>query len=163
VVIGGGELIDAIRRLDQVRPGDPVDTHWLCIELMEITRRVFANWFDWRPLTSHEELREQMQVGFCSERPTVVAVTSFYDRDTDIRVPWDWRTTSDTIAAILAVTVNADELVLLKSCEVDSRLDIVALSQAGIVDAALSSLADRIPSVRVEQLVSRTEFCKHPI
>ena len=152
VLVGGGDLVDAVRRLDRIRPGDPVDTHWLCIELMETTRRIFANWFDWKSLTSPEGLLQQVRSGFPSEHPTVVSVQAFYDRDTDIQVPLDWRTTSDTIAAILAITVNADELVLLKSCEIDRGHDLPALSDAGIIDDAMSMLADKIPSIRVEQL-----------
>jgi aspartokinase-like uncharacterized kinase len=153
VLVGGGELVDAIRKLDRIRPGDPVDTHWLCVELMETTRRLFADWFNWRSLTSREELLKQMKAGFPSDHPTIVAVRAFYDRDTEIQVPLNWQTTSDTIAAMLAVTVNAEELVLLKSCEIDRSRDLSALCEAGIIDSGMSTLADKIPSIRVEQLV----------
>ena len=37
LVIGGGELIDAIRRLDRIRPADSSDVHWQCIDLLDVT------------------------------------------------------------------------------------------------------------------------------
>lgn len=152
VVVGGGELVDAIRKLDQIRPSDPVKTHWRCIELMEMTRSIFADWFDWDSIITSRQLETVMANEFSSERPTVVAVKAFYDAATKSTVPMDWCTTSDTIAAILALTVEADELVLLKRCELDPRQSIAGLAASGIVDQAIQHLADQVPSIRVEQL-----------
>jgi aspartokinase-like uncharacterized kinase len=152
VIVGGGELVDAIRRLDQVRPGDPVVTHWRCVELMETSRMIFASWFDWESLSTREELCRRLKTGFSSDQPTLVAVRSFYDRNTECDAPLDWRTTSDTIAAILAVTVGAQELVLLKSCVIDPQQNIEALAANDVVDGTISRFANRIPLIRVEQL-----------
>ncbi len=71
VVVGGGELVDAIRKLDQIRPSDPVKTHWRCIELMEMTRSIFADWFDWDSIITSRQLETVMANEFSSERPTV--------------------------------------------------------------------------------------------
>lgn len=127
VIVGGGELVESIRRLDQLRPSEPVDTHWLCVDLLESTRKIFANWFEWESLTSGRDLRERIRTGFSVDQPTLVAVPSFYHGSTDFDAPLDWRTTSDTIAALLALTAAADELVLLKNCDVDPNSSIAEL------------------------------------
>lgn len=152
VVVGGGELIDAIRKLDQLRPGDPTETHWRCVELMETTRQIVSIWFDWDSVLTSEEMNDRLTTRFSLDRPTLVAVKSFYDRNAHCDAPTDWRTTSDTIAAILATKVKAEELVLLKSCTVDQNASIVLLTELGIIDAAMPAFAAKLNSVRVEQL-----------
>ncbi len=152
VIVGGGELVESVRRNDQLRPGNQIDIHWKCVELLEQTRVQLASLLDWDVVLSSEELNRRVSIGFAIDRPTLVAVRSFYDRQTDIDVPLDWRTTSDTIAAILAVRVAADELVLLKSCKVDPLAAIEQLAACGIVDEAAPRIAQEIESIRVEQL-----------
>ncbi len=121
VIVGGGELVDAIRTLDQIRPGDSLETHWRCVDLLDVTYQVVSSWFAWQLVSTSSQLEERLNHGFAVDRANLVAVRSFYDRDSTIDVPLDWQTTSDTIAAILANKVGADELVLLKSCYVDPR------------------------------------------
>ena len=53
-----------------------------------------------------------------------------------------WSVTSDSIAAWLARHLNAERLILVKSCRLPGRgLDAQALSHAGIVDHAFPSFA----------------------
>ncbi len=153
IVIGGGKLIDAIRQLDQLRPGDPIETHWRCVDLLEVTRQIVSTWFDWESILTGPQLQDRITNQFSRHRPTLVAVKSFYDRGSTCDAPLDWRTTSDTIAAVLAKTVHAEELILLKSCAIDPRMDLIALAQQGIVDESLLRFRSRSLSIRVEQLV----------
>jgi aspartokinase-like uncharacterized kinase len=152
VIVGGGELIDEVRRSDQIRPGDPAEVHWRCIDLLETTRNTVASQMDWNSVLTTDELSVRIEQGFSNDQPTLVAVKSFFDRDSQINVPLDWRTTSDTIAAILAIKVEAEELVLLKSCALDPSNDILSLAKRGIVDEAFPTIAGEILSVRVERL-----------
>lgn len=153
VIIGGGELIDAIRNLDRVHGSDPVETHWLCVELLETTFRLFSSWFDWECVRTRESLLAAIRSGFKTESPTLISVSAFYNRDDAVDgVPLDWRTTSDTIAALLAQRTAAEELVLLKSCPVDPSARIRQLVELGIVDEAFPSIESTIHSIRVETL-----------
>ena len=54
----------------------------------------------------------------------------------------NWAFTSDSIALELAHRLNAERLLLIKSCEIDPRLSLAQLGEAGIVDARFGALAE---------------------
>jgi 5-(aminomethyl)-3-furanmethanol phosphate kinase len=57
----------------------------------------------------------------------------------------NWGATSDTIALDLARSLNAERLVVVKSCAIDARHSLVQLGEGGIIDrqfAARASGAD---------------------
>ena len=63
----------------------------------------------------------------------------------------NWSATSDSIAARLAVVLNADELVLLKS--VTPTVDSVSAAvEAHIVDSYFLQLASEVPRIRIVNL-----------
>ena len=53
----------------------------------------------------------------------------------------NWDSTSDSIALDLARQLNAEQLVVVKSCAVDPRLSIDELSRAGVLDRGFAELA----------------------
>ena len=155
VIVGGGQLIDAIRKLDAVRHTDTVSVHWRCVESLRTTFEFFADWFPhWPTIRNAAEYTAALDRGFACDYPTLIAVSAFYRPQQEFDLPTDWRTTTDAIATVLAVECSADELVLLKSCEVDSSLSLEQLAAAGIVDEAMAPMAQRIDSIRVEPLGS---------
>ena len=153
VIVGGGASVDAIRHRDREQPGDPVEVHWLCVNLLAATflelRRQFPNWDS---VTTTEELDAGISGGFRTDTATLVSVDSFYCRDTVCSLPMDWRTTSDAIAAYLAIIADAHELVLLKSCVIPPGASIQQLNHAGIVDDAIVSLSPQIGRIRLLRL-----------
>lgn len=156
VVFGGGELIDAIRHLDRVHPADPKQVHWRCVDLLQFTFEIAASWLDDWP-----RIDTQSGVAAAAARlprfdPAVlVSVRSFYHRDSGLRLPTNWDTTTDSIAAELAVQIDADELVLLKSCRVESPIEAESLANRGIVDRSLPLISPQLKSLRVEKLSGR--------
>ena len=64
MLTGGGGLVDAIRDLDAIRPGDPVRTHWICVELLDVTFRLMSNWFDWPTVNTSAQLQQGLIEGF---------------------------------------------------------------------------------------------------
>lgn len=159
LVAGGGDVVNAIRDLDATHSLDPVETHWLCVDLLDATFRLMSQWFPWPTITSAEQLQRWLQPGFPSDQPTLVAVGSFYSRQhASVRetLPQNWQTTTDSLAALLAGMIDADELVILKSCEVDPALTAAELSAQGIVDEAFPRIASRLRRFRVEPLLSPT-------
>ena len=153
LIVGGGELIDAIRNLDRAHGGDPVEIHWLCVDLLKTTFQLFSFWFDWECIRKRQTLLAAIKSGFRVESPTLVSVSAFYDRnDVVAGLPPDWRTTTDTIAALLAQRTAAEELVLLKSCPIDASASIQQLADLGIVDEALPLIESTIRTIRVETL-----------
>ena len=117
VIVGGGKIVDAIRQRDRTHPGDPADVHWHCVELLAKSHQIVHHQFPhWHTVATADQLNDAINRGFSTAEATLVSVDSFYHRGTDCSLPTDWRTTSDAIAAYLATIVNADELVLVKSC-----------------------------------------------
>ncbi len=153
LIVGGGELIDAVRRLDEVHQLDSIATHWICVELLSTTYDVVCQLApDWNRIDSATQLRESLDVGFSRDAPTVINISAFYRPTCDASLPTDWRTTTDSIAAHLAMLINADELVLLKSCNVNPTATLSQLIDTEIVDQAMSTIASTIGILRVEKL-----------
>ncbi|MGI9471933.1 MAG: aspartate kinase [Rubripirellula sp.] len=156
IVVGGGRLIDAVRELDRLRPDDPEAVHWTCVELLNATGRMLARWFEWPCVESQAACSELLATQRWSQETAVVLPTAFYHADvnpTAISLPHDWRTTTDSIAGLLACLAGADELVLLKTCDVDVTRSLTQLAADEIVDSALPGIEKHLPRVRVERLI----------
>ncbi len=156
LIVGGGKSIDAIRDLDQLRPGDPQQVHWRCVDLLQVTFEIFAEWFpQWDKIDIPGQLLSERPAADASNESTaIVSVRSFYHRECLWQLPLDWDTTTDSIAAALAIQTGAEETVLLKSCDVPRSADVESLAEQGIVDRALPELTSQLKSIRVERLPS---------
>jgi aspartokinase-like uncharacterized kinase len=157
IVVGGGQIVDSVRALDDTYSLDPTFTHWLCVDLLESTARVAAQLFpEFRRIASPREMQRFLQID-AREFPqltAIVAVKAFYDRrHSEPRLPADWSTTSDSLAALLATQLGASELVLFKSTDVPTqRSDPSRLAEAGIVDPVFPLVANQIPKVTLVNL-----------
>ena len=81
VIVGGGELINAIRKLDALRESSPAEVHWRCVGLLSTTFQIVCDWFpDWEHVSTAEAFQRGVDFGFCSGKPTLVDVNSFYQR-----------------------------------------------------------------------------------
>lgn len=150
VIIGGGEMIDAVRRLDTIHGLDAEVTHWICVEMLVASEAIFATWVpDWGRIQTRDQLASLDRFG---SQPILVSIRAFYHRDCNARLPTDWRTTTDAIAGYLGVRVDADEVVLLKSCPIPPWTTISELADYGIVDAALPIVAPEFRRIRIEGL-----------
>lgn len=153
IIVGGGELIDAVRHLDKVRPLDSGEVHWRCIHLLTTTFKIVGDWFPaWQRLDSPGTFARCVDFGFSSSQPTLVRVTAFYQPSHNASLPLDWRTTTDAIATLLGNLSSADEVVLLKSCDVDASLTVDQLVSQGIIDEAVPLLEHTFSRLRVEKL-----------
>ena len=153
VIVGGGEVIDAIRHMDALRPRDPERVHWQCVELLRTTFEAIGDLFyNWSQISSPQEFSQARDNGFSVDVPTLLDVNAFYRPGDGSPLPLDWRTTTDAIAGLLAIRTDADELVLLKSCAADPTRTLAELAADGVVDAALPTLADQLKVVRAEKL-----------
>ncbi len=137
VVVGGGAIVDSLRRL-----GDRLSSetaHWLSIRAMSLTAAVLA-----------EILCEAKLVKTLAEVPQatsdcwqIIDVESFLHEDARSAdpLPCNWSVTSDSIAARVAVALNARELVLLKSTLPSGPASLEAWSRSGFVDASFAAVA----------------------
>jgi len=54
----------------------------------------------------------------------------------------NWEVTSDSIALDLARRLNAERLIVVKSCEIDPKSSLAQLAAAGIIDQRFAALPD---------------------
>lgn len=143
-VVGGGAIIDAFRQLDSIHTLDPVDLHWRCVAALRHTSEIFASLIpNCTVIDSADAFRSH------HNSPTavgnfVIVPGAFYNRDSGDELPCDWTTTSDSIAALLAVKLNAEQLILLKSCDIPQGMSLCDAAAAGIVDPVLPTIVDPI-------------------
>ncbi|KLU06287.1 delta 1-pyrroline-5-carboxylate synthetase [Rhodopirellula islandica] len=164
LIIGGGQLIDAVREWDRLRPGDPQTVHWQCVAMLEHSMRHLAEALesdgrfppiekletedDWlRYSTSSSDSMKPASSTIQFLRPEVV-----YHSASKAPLPETWSTTTDSIAMWVALQCDASEVVLLKSCAVDSEDRLQDWITQGIVDPACAVLASLEEKLRVEQL-----------
>ena len=152
ILIGGGSTVDALRKLDQVHHFDQHQLHWKCIELMKVTtslaREIFPHW---QYVASSADLAKLI-VRPDQPREMLIDVAAFYGVELNNQLPCTWETTSDAIAAFLAGCIRADELVLLKSCEIDPGHSFTDLVASGVVDPVCGQLVANLSAVRVVTL-----------
>ena len=164
IVVGGGQVVEAVRDLDRCHDLDANLCHWTCVDLLESTAELAAKILGGLPvIDSLDQLREAETLS-----PVIVRVSAFYRRDSRANwgLPETWETTTDSLAACLAQAVGASELVLLKSCGESESLvaagagygaehrhvKLNAWSDAGWVDDAFSLCARDIPQIRMVDL-----------
>lgn len=150
-IAGGGELVEAIRRIDTVQPLSEECAHYLCLDAMDIMAKLLHHLLPKSSLcTSLNQVREekaelmifQLSMWLQFVEPSCYPGT---------KLPESWDVTSDSIAARLAICTGADELVLLKSADPPSR-DLQELSDVGYVDNFFPKLAAELPPWRCVNL-----------
>lgn len=110
LVPGGGDVVDAIRRLDAVHALGEEACHALAVRGMELAAGFL-----------HE------LIGFGSDRVSFPALDP-------CDVPHSWDVTSDSIAARIARDYSAERLVLLKSVDVPAGTPWGEATERGWVD-----------------------------
>lgn len=156
VVAGGGRRVDEVRTDDAEAPGDPAKVHWQCVDLMRHTFTFVSALFPaWPRITTPSDLAAILNSNPPRPATAIAATSAFYSRVQNSEcLPQSWATTSDSIAALLAIETQANELVILKSCEIPNGRTIEQLSSDGVIDEALPDLASRIPNVRIEMFAA---------
>jgi 5-(aminomethyl)-3-furanmethanol phosphate kinase len=151
---GGGPFADAIRRADSVFDLGEEASHWLCIECLGVSTSLLAAIV---PRARRVSTLADLQSGILTSQLGLIVFDprEFLKRHEPhlpgTRLPQAWQATSDSIAARLAETLAADELVLLKSADQPAG-GHAALAAAGYVDAHFPVAARPLPQVRFVNL-----------
>ena len=152
LVAGGGRLVDEIRHWHELLPLEETVAHWMCVDAMSVNAQLLHARLPEFPLTGSDQLLAQ--------RLTTAGSTIFdlahWLRHVEpelpgTRLPETWDTTSDAIAGRLAIALEADELVLLKSTlpEHIAAPELESLAAAGVIDRQLAELEKELPRVRI--------------
>ena len=151
LIAGGGGAADWVRDVDRLHAlGDEV-AHALAVRSLDLTARVLA-----ALVADSEVVRTFDEVDGCwrSRRVPILAPRLVLDDDRSSPDPLarNWDTTTDTIAARVAVLLHADELVLLKSAGLPPGTTRDEAARLGIVDAAFPRASRGLSSVVVVNL-----------
>ncbi len=156
LLAGGGSLCNQVRKWHDRHPLDEEAAHWLCVDLMSATARLLRSWLPELTLTDDD----RQLCGRLGKPGATIFDAAKWLRDPEPALPGvalqrNWDVTSDAIAGRLAVTLAAEELVLLKSnASTIADSDLAALAAEGYVDQMLPRLARELPPVRMVNLRS---------
>ncbi len=152
LIVGGGEPVECLRRWDRLYGLGEETCHWLALRVLSIHTGVV------------EQLAPDLAAvdvpGACpalwQRGKTPVLDSHRFIADVDAHapdpMPRRWRVTSDSIAARIATTLGAPEVVLLKSTTFPPGLSTIEAAAKGLVDPHFPTAArdvERIVSVNL--------------
>jgi aspartokinase-like uncharacterized kinase len=166
LIAGGGTMASVIREADSMHALGEEAAHALCIEVLGVTARLLAallgdraSLVTWQDIHS-QEIADRASSFIVLDVHTFAPACKF--SDSSCSLPHIWDVTSDSIAAAVADSIAADELVLLKSCEPPAdaetagRASYQSLAAAGYVDRyfpqAVAGFAGRVQFVNLRGL-----------
>jgi aspartokinase-like uncharacterized kinase len=166
LIVGGGRWADEIRAADQRFQLGPAAAHQLAIQVMSLTARLLveilpeASWCgDWKELVN--------TLANTTADPSAQPVSSLIVLDCKrflehqepttpgSPLPHTWDSTSDSIAARVAVAAHVHELLLLKSTDIPADTDLAQAAAAGWVDAFFPIAAE--PLHQIDWMNPRTQ------
>jgi 5-(aminomethyl)-3-furanmethanol phosphate kinase len=150
MLVGGGRWADAVRDAYAMHPLDEEAAHWLCIRLLGITAELVA-----RLMPEARLVRDfdTLPAAIVANRLVIVEPEQFLRHEAGPKaLPHSWDVTSDSIAARLAVSLEAGELVLLKSSLPERPLTLQQAADAGYVDRYFPVAVAELPHVRCVNL-----------
>jgi 5-(aminomethyl)-3-furanmethanol phosphate kinase len=154
LIAGGGPAADWIRSLDQVHKLGDEAAHRLAVRALDLTAAVLAR------LLSRSIMVEGLEAlaGARDSEMTPIlvprTVLNEIERPGAAPLPASWDVTSDSIAARIAVHLEARSLVLIKSASVPAGATRDDAARLGLVDPMLPHAARSIPQVEIIDLRS---------
>jgi aspartokinase-like uncharacterized kinase len=129
IVPGGGDFADAVRQYQHEWQFDDLAAHNMCLLAMAQYAILMQGVVPELVLASNEHrIRGALRDG----RVAVWVPTDLMRATPDSMTNWD--TTSDSLAAWLSSLLNAERLMIVKSCDVDASAPLEALAARGILD-----------------------------
>jgi aspartokinase-like uncharacterized kinase len=136
IVCGGGGLADEVRRLQAQWRFDDLAAHNMALLAMAQTAQLARGLTPALQLAGSEsEIRRVLHGGHTAVWQPFELLRATASAHTN------WDTTSDSIAVELARNLNAERLVVVKSCEVDRNLSLAELGNAGVLDPRFAAIA----------------------
>jgi len=134
VVCGGGAFADEVRRAQAHWHFDDLPAHNMAVLAMAQTA-FLANGLNpaLRLASSQDEIRQVLHGGHTALWLPYEWVREQADRNTN------WELSSDRIALDLACRLNAERLVVVKSCAIDPAASLDELGVAGVLDRGFAA------------------------
>lgn len=151
LVVGGGAVVDGLRAIDTGVPQPPALMHRLAIEAMRLTAAIVAESLALPVVkTAHD-----------AHAAAILDVATWLTIQ-PVPLPEDWTVTSDSLAAAVAATADADLLLIKSAPPPAATADLRALSAAGWVDAAFPTVAHGVAGIEWAAITPETPHTKPP-
>jgi aspartokinase-like uncharacterized kinase len=135
IVPGGGAFADQVRLAQQHWQFDDTIAHHMALLAMQQMALMFKGLKPGFAMAyTVSAIQEQL-----SRQKIVIWSPDIIELD-NAGIPASWDITSDSLAAWLAKTVSASELILIKSAAIDADLSLQQLAKQNIVDKAFCDL-----------------------
>jgi aspartokinase-like uncharacterized kinase len=152
IVPGGGDLAEAVRKLDRLHSLGEEIAHQLAMMTLPLTAKFI------QLLVPHSLIvpaPNERQVGV-----QILDSQAFFEQD--YTLPHSWKVSSDSLAALVAVRVRATQLILLKSCDSFASENWTLAAESGEVDVyfpeAIRSWTGKIQWVNFRSWMERAGF-----
>lgn len=149
VVCGGGLFANTVRAAQKKWHFDDVVAHEMAILAMQQTALMCQNLqLEFELFSKTQDFQNQR---FSIWLPDLVELNN-------AEIEPSWNITSDSLAAWLANELDADELMVVKSCEIDTTLTLTELKDQAIIDAGFVDFV--LCTEFYLKILSVTEFLK---
>ncbi|PHR96298.1 MAG: hypothetical protein COA78_28875 [Blastopirellula sp.] len=157
VIAGGGMFTDAVRQLDQQRSLPTPISHDLAMRSMGSSARLIASGLGSKcelisEIEKYQRVLKSVAEKHCQSGIFVCDIYEYWHQhfidQYGNELQLDWTLTSDSIAALLADFWEAEEFVLMKSCDCSSSHDYQSWADAGMVDPQFPEVAKRLQAIR---------------
>ena len=147
LIAGGGGAADWVRALDQAHQIGQEIAHELALRSLDLSARALAILLTDADVV--ESVAEIAQVWHAGRIPILSPrlVWNEAEKLTFDRLPRDWNTTTDSIAARIASLLHADELILLKSTSIPAGTSREQAALAGVVDPVFPQASRGLASI----------------
>jgi dihydroneopterin aldolase len=142
LICGGGPFTNAIREADRVYALGETTAHWLCVDALAVSARLLASLLGDAPLV--DELKPEALAKECGPPAQAHHASMIFDPRRFLIelepllpgcvLPRNWSATTDSIAARVAESFRAQDLVMLKSADPPAFTSAQDLAAAGYVD-----------------------------
>jgi len=134
IVPGGGVFADQVRMAQHDWQFDDATAHAMALLAMQQMAWLFKSLQDdFMIAQSLNDIRKQI------EENTVIWAPNLAELDS-AGVQSSWDITSDSLAAWLAVNLEASELILVKSARINADLNFKQLAEQGIIDQGFNTM-----------------------
>lgn len=148
IVVGGGPAADVVRDWSQIYSLSEEASHWLALRSLSTTRALVLQLLpECLEIRTRDEAQQHWERGLI---PLLLDVESYLRQvESPGRpvLPHRWDVTSDSISAWVATHWMADELILLKSIELNPNTSTEDAVQAGLVDVHFPVIASQVSSI----------------
>jgi aspartokinase-like uncharacterized kinase len=164
LVVGGGALVETLRVLDATHNLGETRSHALALQALDVTAHLLASLVEGLAVV---DCSEQVASAWSEGRVPVFAPRRFMesiDARSDDPLPETWATTSDSIAARIALHLRASSLVLLKSRSPGQVCSVDELASEGLVDPRFPEASQGVAIVNLVSLREDVwkEYRVHP-